>query len=294
MISFSSQITVIYIAWGGLPIDTVKNFFESYEKFQAGYPHNLIIISRDYEAESEEFSIINDYTKKFNAKLINTPNIGQDFGAYYTGAKETNAEYILCLNSHSVIMCDDWILKFIRAKEKFPQMELIGSGGGWHKSISYYNYYNEILKQNNKKNWMYHIQKNKIRIINLFDRFKNFQHFPNPFIRTNAFLIKKSLYIDFIEKECHKKLPKNKLQAYRMENGNRSLSRYVLKRGYNYCVVGRNNQIFMKDEFNISGTYHSEFENYIVKDKQIKIFENADIKSRKCMENAAWTNLYYT
>ena len=287
MQKFNKKISVIYLAWGGLPIETVKRFFASYEKYASGYPHELLIISREYEGT--DYALISAYASKYNAHLLKTENTGQDFGAYYTGAKLTDSDYILCMNSHSVIMCDDWILKLIRAKEKYPQMELIGYGGSWQKSDTYFEYYNEQLKKRYKiKNLVYHMKKNFIRFFNLIDLLSNIQRFPNYNVRTHAFFINKKIYIDFIEKECKNRLPHNKVQAYRMETGNHSLSRYVLKLGYDYCVVGRNSEIYRKEDFDKSGTWSSLFENYIIQDKQIRIYEALERTKQKILERRVW------
>ena len=282
------DITVLYIAWAGIDIKTIQTFFESYQQYNSGYPHKLVIITRDYADKPEELKIIQDYANKFNAQIIDTPNIGQDFYAYYVGAKNTDSKYIICLNTHSKIMCDDWIKKVINTKQTYPQMEQIGYSGDWECCISLYNYYNNLLKQTTKtKNLKYHFNKNKYRLIDFFN-IKDKQTSPNIFIRSNAFFINKQLYIDYFEKNLKNKFPTDKYQAYKIENGNNCISKYVQKCGYDFCVVGRDGKAYLKSEFPESGTYRTSKQNYIIEDKQIRIFNSSSPKIKNILQQNSW------
>jgi len=290
---FNPTIDVIYLARGiDWNIKTVKNFFESYKKYSAGYEHNLIIAAKAWEDKPDEYNELENVAKEVNAKIINLPDDGFDFGAYYRVAKISKSNFIFSISTSSEIQCDNWLHKFIEPINKNKNYQLVGSYGAWEICPTKYNY----LKMNLDKQYE-HTNKH-IKISYGFKKLKIFfqtikeqigkQKYPNYSVRSNCYLMDRELYIDFIEKGHKGNLPKDKFDAYKMENGPKGMSNFVIKQDYDFCVVGKNGEIYTKEKFKNSGTYRSKFKNYIIKDKQIRNYEDADAPMQKLLEKICW------
>src|SRR6185312_166977 len=93
-------------------------------------------------------------------------------------------------------------------------------------------------------------------------RFYEYGRFPNPHIRTNAFMIERKQFLSL-------KFPAfvSKQDVYRFESGRRSLTRQILARGQKPVVVGRNGMMYEISEWRSSSTFWTgEQDNLIIAD----------------------------
>ena len=233
------MIEVFYIAylkkdskWG---IEAFNKFFKSYETHSAGIEHKLTILLRGFENNPEDYQKIKQFCKEKNIKTIDTKDVGFDFGAYLDGAKQSSADYIFCMNTTCEIMCDDWLKKLYSPTEKNKKYKLVGVNGAYEICQDY------LLDVRSAQNKTEKI-KAFLNSIDIFRRLYRFfftpfsKDFPNYLIRTSAFLTDKNLFLEYFK--IHN-LPENKIDSYQIEGGKSSFSRFILEKGFDYCVIDK-------------------------------------------------------
>jgi hypothetical protein len=112
----------------------------------------------------------------------------------------------------------------------------------------------------------------------------HFDPFPNPHIRTNAFLLSRDLLLGV-------KFPplQTKLDAFRFEHGKDSLTRQVWGMGLEALVVGRDGQGYAVDRWFESHTYRSGGQrNLLVADNVTRFNMEADPDTRRRIAAWAW------
>ncbi|MBR6162847.1 hypothetical protein IKQ26_03010 [bacterium] len=277
---------IFYIAYlknkQGWGFSAFEKFLKSYEKFPAGVEHNLIILLRGYENNSEEYEKIKEICRQKKIKTIDTTDTGYDFGAYLEGAKQSFSEYIFCMNTTCEIMTENWLKKLFSAvNEKY---KLAGVCGSFELCPKFINDFRLADSFKDKIKVFFH----KINIFRIVYRYyftDKTEGFPNYSVRTSAFLIDRNLLIKYFEEND---LPKTKLESYEIENGKNSLSKFVIKSGYEICVVDKSGKIFEKENFDKSNTYRSEINNYIIKDRQIENYEKTNWLFKKYLKKICW------
>ena len=207
-----------------------------------------------------------------------------DFGAYLDGAKQSNETYICCLNTTCEIMCENWLQKLYSPILKNNNYQMVGVSGSYELCPKYVRDYRSLKNIKDKILTFF----KRINVFRNFYRFfftKNMKGFPNYSIRTSAFLINKKIFLDYFSVN---RLPVTKLEAYNIENGDNSISNFILKNGYTFCVVDKFGNVFDKNNFDKSETYRSNLKNYIIKDRQHEIYENSNFLSKKYLRKICW------
>jgi hypothetical protein len=116
-------------------------------------------------------------------------------------------------------------------------------------------------------------------------RFRSrFAPFPNYHLRTNAFLIARSvmlrLQVDAI---------RSKTDAARFESGENSLTRQILRQGLKPLVIGRDGRAYEKEAWYESGTFRSgDQRNLLVADNRTNHYLQADPDTQRMLAVFAW------
>lgn len=190
------KIAVVYIARFNEGFKCFRDFVNSYRKHPAGCEHELLIVFKGFSLFGA-----NSYIKylgdlKYNHIFVHDK--GYDLGTYKIVANMPECpEYnvpefdtMLCLNSHSEILVDRWLYKFVDVYVE-GKYQLVGA------TYSYESFY--------KKWWHIFIAR----------------PFPNFHIRTNAFLIERKTLL-----KIWPTLPFwTKLQCHLFESGLNSLTK---------------------------------------------------------------------
>lgn len=293
------SVDILYIARGlDYGIKQVEDFFSSYdlhplidctEKNQQIPKYTLNILAKGWENKEDEYSKLCKIAEKHNAKIIDLPDSGFDLGAYFLAANQLKSDYILCLVSSSIILNDNWLIKFVNAYKNNKKLGLLGACGSWEKTPNPWYFWRDKLKKYSKNSLCETIIKNikkykyKIKIKLLFN--KNLS-LPNYHVRTNAFMIKRSLYIEFIKKYG---IPKSKLDCYCLESAYKSLTKFVLNKKMQVGVLGKDGKVYPPEEWKNSKTYtSSDLSNVIIKDKYYDFYVSKNYIDRKIRETFVW------
>ncbi len=252
--------------------------------------YNIKIATKAWETKASEYKELCILAKENNAEIINLPDNNYDFGAYYEVAKNLKSEYIFCLVSSSIILDDNWLMKFKNAFGQNKELGLLGACGSWECTPDpWYFIQKELRSEYKQKSWKYKIikayKRYKYRILRkLF--FKQNLISPNYHIRTNAFMLKRSLYLDFIS---HYGLPNTKPDAYLLESSYKSLSKFVLSKGLKIGVLGKDETVYPPENWKESKTYiSSDLSNVIIKDKYYDAYKQKEYLDKKIYELSVW------
>lgn len=279
------MIDVIYLSRGvDYGIKAVEKFADTYKHHPAGCEHKLTIAAKAWDKKSDDYKRLLNIAHELNASIIYLPDDGFDFMAYYRVAKKLRSKFIFCIPTTSEIMYDNWLKKFEDNINANPNLRLAGSTGSWEICpIAYeelkkelknpYNIFAKIIKC---LPYLYLIYKQKTKPLK----------YPNYHIRSGGFIIERKLYIDFIK---HHRKPRHKVEAYNLESGHDSMTKFVLKKGYDIGVVGADGILYNKEEWNISRTFrYTDISNLLIKDKQCYLFDSFDDFFKKKFINRVW------
>ena len=209
--------------------------------------------------------------------FLRIADLGLDLRSYFIAAKKCNSKYCCFLNSFSVILDKDWLLKLHRCINQ-TDVGIVGVTGSWG-SMSF----GEITKTEAASNWHQlkrYIYKYPKKILVSI----NFLPFPNYHIRTNGFMIKHSTM-----QKIRRGMLFLKIQAYMLESGRNGITRQVEEMSLKPIVVGRDGRGYEKHEWDISNTFwHGEQENLLISDNQTRKYDSGDLIWRQKWERFAW------
>lgn len=108
--------------------------------------------------------------------------------------------------------------------------------------------------------------------------------FPNPHIRTNAFIIERGVFLEMVPGSI-----KTKNDSYLFESGPEGLTQQILGRGQKAVVVGRDGQSYDVDQWKNSDTFRNGSQNnLLVKDNQTRDFEHMNTNARRALTEMTW------
>lgn len=206
-----NKIGVIYLLRKGNDLSLLCNFLNSYIKYNAGIEHDLIIIFKGYK-KIDSKNDIESLLSKIKYQSIYIDDIGFDLDAYFNTAKKMPYDYFLFFNSYSIIQSEKWLLKFYTLC-LLDNVGIVGASGSFESPLR--NWRDQYFS---KKRFFFKPQINTLKLIkHLIYLYIHYCNFPNPHIRTNAFMIssnnlKKIKYKSILDRsqalilECGKKV----------------------------------------------------------------------------------------
>lgn len=276
------SIAVIHLVWIPYGIELFRSFIASYQKYSACASHNLVIIFNGVNnkaeldpyhqlLEKEELTYKSFYYKK-----------GQDLECYFKTATKISEDCIFILNSYSILLANGWLEKYINVF-LLPNIGIISA------TASNQSYYSSVF-QKNKLRWetnngfKFNFKKYKLFLKAFFYWRFLFKSYPNPHLRTNAFMIRRELFLRL------KYVPfTSKFKAYQFESGRNNMTNQVLKMGYKALVVDKNGTAFEPAAWRSSRTFWcNEQEGLLVSDNQTRLYDSASSDEKKTMTKLAW------
>lgn len=277
------SVAIVHLIWLPYGIEWFQYFISSYKKFASGFPHNLVLLfngvmNKDDTNAYHEYALQQGlvYDSYYREK-------GQDLEVYFWIARQLSVEYVLFLNSYSILLSQNWLYKYMNIVIKEKRIGVISATG------SYQSYYSSLLYENSwrwekdnsfRVNW----RKYKLLIKTIFFYRFCFKPFPNPHIRTNAFLINKELFLSL-----KFKVPEDKFRAYQFESGRTGLTNQLLRKNLRVLIVDVFGNFYEMTNWYQSRTFWtSNQENLLVSDNQTGIYQDATSAERAKMSYNAW------
>ena len=249
---------MLYLFWGPLGVATLERFVSSYVEHPAGVAHRLVVLLKGVESTD-----LRDHTATLAASVgadcLAISPTGLDLDAY-RGAADLVDEDILCfLNSSSEILGDGWVGQ-LRDALRLPGVGMAGATAS-----------NETLLTT---------LPTPVRPL----RRRRYPPFPNPHLRTNGFMLERTLMLDLDWRPSRRKQ-----DAWSLESGANSLTRQIVARGQRPMLVGRDGFCFEQEQWAESHTFRSgDQENLLIADNRTRAYAAADRSHRAALSRAAW------
>jgi hypothetical protein len=314
-----ADIGVVYLyrfAEGERP---VRAFLESYRAHPAGTDHDLHVVFKGFP---DQLSIASARTLFTDLPInpIELDDTGFDIGSYFAAAKVVPNRRLIFFNTFTELLADDWLRKFDDALS-LPGVGLAGATGSCQSRSCYYGVVVR-LGWNRLKNLLLnsvpgpasgapHIKEeqysadreasqrhtnidrlgnalNTLYVLFRVDRYVaalyQYGRFPNPHVRTSAFMIEKDRFLSLCGAPFNKKE-----DTYRFESGRRSMTKQILAQGLKPVVMDRNGKSYPMSEWKASSTFWATGQsNLIAADNQTRAYAQASQAYRIFLEDRAW------
>jgi hypothetical protein len=274
----SDSIAVFYLLRKGTPPSSVEKFLNSYRMYPTGIPHRLVVLYKGFDGvvPDDIESLVSDLPHE----RLFCPDIGFDIGTYFFAAETFNDSILMFLNSHSLVNRYGWLNILLEGLYK-PDVRLIGCTGSWESKSSRFLDDSHASFLNGTARYFYSMRKFFIGLGLIFF----FPLFPNPHIRTNAFMIRRR---DFLNSKPL--LPiRTKFQAWMFESGRWSLTRGLESKKFKFLVTGRNGKSYSLSEWNTSDTFWQGNQiNTLIHDNQTLKYLGVKGFQRKKLSLLAW------
>ena len=263
----NDKIIVVYLSSKYSKISDLKKFIKSYKKFKAGSRHKLLICFKQLPKKELTKRLL--LLKKINY-FIDPININDhEWGSLKRVCQFYLKNYIFFMNDYSYPITSNWLKYFHKFKEN---KMIIGCTAS--KSSNF----NNSFYRNHKDNYF----KAFLKIIYFFFKIPRF---PNPHLRSTAFLIKAKDYLEFIK-------DKNisfKIQSLALESGYDGLTNFFKKKGYKIKVLNRFGNLFDLDNGILSKTFASyNQEGLIISDNQTRTYDKLSFKNKVKKRKQSW------
>lgn len=275
------SLALVYLARGvGNGLASAIRFFEIYRDFPPGCPHELIVIAKGWP-DIEARKILGRLAESNTARIIDLPDDGYDWGAYMRLAPALPQTWLCFLNTHSQPRVAGWLELMLNCARS-SKVGAVGATASWGTMIPTW----PLLKPR----WDVTILGYPIRLVR--DAFifamntKKFPGFPNPHLRSNAFLVKKELFNEFVGM---RKIPRSKRDAHILESGKAGFTKFLIGKGLTPLVVGVDGLCYEpKDWINSNSFRVPGQSNLLIADNQTIAYDDANKNRKEILEIAAW------
>jgi len=273
------MIALVYLAWAPLGPKPLREFLRSYHAHPAGAEHRLIIVLNG--AERDTLSDVDGGSGGKTSRatllaeledtehhLIELERPVLDLPAYALAARQLEHERVCFLNSYSTILADGWLGQLSHALDD-ANVGVAGATGSWESQAEWI--------RGKPVYWPY-------QLAMLRRARRDYPRFPNPHLRTTAFMLDRSLLL-----EAGFEQATNKRDTYLLESGPDSFTRRVLARGLCPVVVGRDGRAYDIEEWPVSATYRAGGQrNLLVADNRTRDWERVSSRLRRRLSRDAW------
>jgi hypothetical protein len=244
---------LVHIVWAPLDVSAVERFVAAYKANPPGEEHRLAVIYKGF-ASPEDAAPHEAIIGPLTDQRIDYTKPTLDLPAYAHAAAVLDADHLCFVNSESVPLVEGW-LAALAAAVRAPGVGAAGATGSYETTQS-------------RLPW----------------RRGRWPAFPNPHLRTNAFMISRDVMrgLDWPDVE-------NKTQAWELESGHRGMTRQLWARGLQTLIVGRDGCVFPPQRWAESATFRSgDQANLLVADNRTRQWEAADPAERAHLSRLAW------
>jgi hypothetical protein len=259
------------------PLDLTRRFAESYLRCPAGTDHRLTLIFKGFQAPG----YIAEHCSLFpstSPSVIEVPDVEIDVGLYRAALEKSGSDLYCALNAYSIICASGWLAELSRCARD-PRVGIVGAHGSYESIFSTYRA--GLMASINRQKPGFPVLRGIATAVRSWARFPAF---PNPHIRTNAFMISREVF----QRVRWPRNP-NKMDALLFESGRRSLTRQVLGMGLDAVIVGRDGRHYGISEWPSSGTFRQkDQDNLLVADNHTIEYSTAPPERRRQLAANVW------
>lgn len=274
-----SSVCVAHLVWAPLGIDPFDRFISSYRQNRGGLDHHLLIIFNGF-TDRHELSAYRALLEGIAYTPLVLSRRAFDIQAYYTAARSVTDRYVCFLNSYSIPLDEDWLAKMHHCVVQ-DKVGIVGATG------SYQSLYSSVKFSMHSLDGRYTPRRIAGECLRrwVLSRYRSyFDPFPNPHVRTNAFMLARDLMLGLE----HGRLS-TKMDTQKFESGKKGLTRQIMAMNLKALVVGRDGRAYEKESWFESQTFKSgEQSNLLIADNRTKQYADADCETRRLMTKVAW------
>lgn len=264
------SLAIVVIARELDGVDTFCRFMDSYRRCDRNFPHTLIVVFKGFGSSSG----FEPFLKHLN-DIIYVPlciaDVGFDIGAYIFSVRHTDFKYYFFLNSFSEIL-SPLLIQYLSCYVDSDDSSVIGCTSSC-ESLS--------LGLPFKFTAASFFRAVRDFIFNIY----RFSCFPNPHLRTNAFLIRRDVLLSLDITPFFK----TKAQCHEFESGRNSLTVQLARKSLAVYVVDYEGHLHMLSDSNFVGSFRRGLQNrLLVGDNQTRNYLNSDSAERKELTFKAW------
>jgi len=296
------HIGVVYLYRFAEGPNPVIQFLRSYQEYRGAIPHDFYVIFKGFPNPTSLASA-RALFGELPVHSIELDDSGYDIGSYLAAAGRVKNDRLVFLNTFSHLVAGDWLVCLDRASRP-ERVGVVGATGSWTSNVSIYDQAaRDFLSRVRQRLQYWKVYSNDAgtqtnvgpnrqvslrNIVPLSMKYITAQihypRFPNPHIRTNAFIIQRQLFLAL-------KFPsfRRKVHAYLFESGRASMTRQIRRQGLNVLIAGRGGATFSPREWDSSKIlWQSEQENLLVADNQTDDYSHGSAQRRKFLHAMAW------
>lgn len=240
-------IAVCYLLRAGNPEYLFRAFLSSLHRHPAGLTYQPILIQKGFSPGfTHPLSNLWSTAAGARPEIISLSDDGYDLTAYRKAANLVDASSLLFFNSYSRVLADGWLQKMNAAHAMLGEHSMIGATGSWESTGAE-------------------------------------TPFPNPAIRTNAFLIKRAIFLSFAQALDTRR------DCTRFEAGPANMSRQILEAGGQIAIANRNGDLIFPEQWPESRVFRSgNQELLLVADNRTLDYQCASLRRRAHLANLAF------
>jgi hypothetical protein len=266
------MIGLVHLVWAPLGPEPLREFLRSYHANQCGAEHELTIVLNGDGTEGDVAGARGEgllaELNETEHRLIRLEQPMLDLGAYGEAARLLEHQSLCFLNSYSVILAGGWLGRLAHGLDQ-TDVGLVGASASWESQAEWI--------RGRLRHW-------PRQLLGSARARRDYPRFPNPHIRTNAFMLERLLLL-----EMGLSRAVDKRAAYLLESGRRSITRRVQERGLRAVVVGRDGRDYDVKEWPASRTFRSGDQgNLLVADNQSRDYEMASASRRRRLSRDSW------
>lgn len=316
-----AQIGVIYLCRYAEGERPVRTFVESYRTHPAGADHDLHVIFKGFPDQSSLAA-----TRALFGELVFHPieldDKDYDIGSYFAAARLVSNSRLIFFNTFTELLADGWLKKLDDALN-LPGVGLVGATGSWQSHRSFYqaswkralywirhplSYVRRIevdrlavhdsrkpqhadthaLKTNggDVRAVLVRIGRSLYSLLRFDHYLLPYAPYPNPHIRTNAFMVDRGLFLSLQVASL-----RTKFGVYEFESGRRSLTQQIMMQNLRPVVVGRNGDVYGMADWKTSRTFWIDSQsNLLIADNRTRDYSAGSDDLRILLEFSAWVN----
>jgi hypothetical protein len=255
-----SEIAVVHLVWAPLGLEVLEGFLRAYREMPPGIPHQLAVILNGFHgSHAGGLADAQRVLAEVEHEVVLPPRPIPDLAAYLLAAQQVQAERLCFLNSYSRPLVPDW-LATLDAPFCDPSVGMVGASCSFESAFSA------------APRWLRPLRR------------RDFPPFPNPHLRSNAFVLDRELML-----RLRWEVSRSKTTAWALESGRGSISNQIWDRGMKVLAVGRDGVAYPPERWRESATFRSgEQRNLLIADNRTDQYANADPEFKRRLGQMAW------
>lgn len=238
------SVTLVHLVRKANGPEPLRAFLEAYRATTSPLDHGLVLACKGFE-DRVDLARHESLWSGLEPRILMLPDTGFDLGSYRRAAEEIRTSYVCFVNSFSRPLVTGW-LPLLHAAARTEGVGIAGATGSLEGIPGC--------------------------------------PFPNPHIRTNAFCMKRELFLELTQGDTS-----TKEAVCLLEAGPSSITRQVMDRGLRAVVADSLGSTYDIEQSRHLGTFRwGEQRNLLVADNRTDDYQTADAERRAWLQRLAW------